>query len=686
MIRDDRLQPATLAQIQAFGRKRGLDDRAAAQYLESLRQRQLKLEKENALVYGYEPPVWYVALALLRNAYWSDQERAYIKRRLGPEWTAEAFADAMRRRLGFAYGVTKLLIMGSNRAAKTDFAAKLLAKAIMQPNRLLCWGAQTLPTQKKNQMPRLWKYLHPDLRARNIATKKANDVVENINYTEKNGFAGSRIVTKWGSKLDFTTYEQKTAAREGVEYDVAIADEEYPQGEYDLLTTRITSRAGEFIGTFTPLHGYTTPIATFLDSAIVTRWHRAYLRPKKAPEMQPWSELNLTKEEYEELTAWRRAGMQGDCNIPESRPEDCFEWLFDQGDGRDPGEVPDRRAFDYTPRVCRCQGGEAAAIWFYASDNPYGKPSGLLIEKMKNRNAESVILSSVYGMAKSTKGVLIKTFGAKNIVKPADIPKRLVRCMVTDPAPERNWVFGWFGKDPVTGIGYMLREWPGRYDIPGVGIPGEWAKPSDRNHGLNDGARGEGQDSFGFGYNRYKFEVARLERWKDYLDWRAKSGTDNPPDRDEIDSWSDRNGACERQLFRLVDSRAAAQSKISKDANQTLLRDLEGLMDGWEIADGQKTAIGYQKLIDLFDSGMLMISEECQNTIACLRLLTGSDGQKGAAKDLVDILRYFAMSAIWSYGDDHATESEQVSVAAPTTPQRRGARGSVGRKKMYVRY
>ena len=48
--------------------------------------------------------------------------------------------------------------------------------------------------------------------------------------------------------------------------------------------------------------------------------------------------------------------------------------------------------------------------------------------------------------------------------------------------------------------------------------------------------------------------------------------------------------------FRILDSRAASQSKISSRQNQSLIEDLEGLMGGWQVADGQRLAVGYSRL------------------------------------------------------------------------------------------
>ncbi|MBR1922012.1 MAG: terminase family protein [Kiritimatiellae bacterium] len=629
-MRDALVQPATARQVAAFARQKGIEPNEAQERLEQLRAAQISRRRGDAFHFGYEPPIWFVVKALIRNPCWSDYERAHIRKRLGADWTAERFAEAMRRRLGFAHGVTKALVMGSNRSGKTDFAAKLSVQTLMLGGKKVVSGAQTHQTQKKNQMARVWNYMPEEIRRKNVATKKATSATENVSYTDKNGFAGSRVTLANGSTLDFVSYEQTTESQEGVECDLVHLDEEYPAGHYDLYSTRITSRAGVFLGTFTPLSGYTSAVAAFLNGSVTTMWHRAYLRPKDGGGREPWRELNLERSEYEKLTAWRRESQGGDCGVPESRPEDCFEWLFDKGDGRYPGPGPDGRAFDFTPRVAVCQGGEAAAVWFYGSDNPYGLPAELIATKMAGEGSDKRILASVYGVAQELKGRMFKKETIeRNVVDAADVPcEDVVDFMVCDPSPERNWCFGWFRFHVPTGVLYMTREWPGNYEVPGQGVPGPWAVVSDRNDGLNDGARGEGQISFGWGYDQIFEEVARLE------------------------------GGAE-MAFRLLDSRAAAQSKISKTTNRLLIEDLEEYCDGWQVADGQRIEIGYTRMNDKFAAGKLKIAAGCVNKITCLKMLTGKDGQKGACKDMVDLVRYAVMSDVWEWRAGGAAGREE---------------------------
>ena len=135
MIRDPMVQPATPQQVAAFAARRKISEDVAREELEKLRERQIAARKSDPFTYGYEPPIWYVVKSLMRNPVWSEYERAHIRKRLGADWTAERFAEAMRKRLGFEYPVTKVLVMGSNRSGKTAFSAKLCVQTLREGNK-----------------------------------------------------------------------------------------------------------------------------------------------------------------------------------------------------------------------------------------------------------------------------------------------------------------------------------------------------------------------------------------------------------------------------------------------------------------------------------------------------------------------------------------------------------------------
>ncbi len=398
--------------------------------------------------------------------------------------------------------------------------------------------------------------------------------------------------------------------------------------------------------TFTPVSGFTPVVADFLENAVVTRYALSYMLPRDGKEPAPWLSLGLSREEYDHLLAYHDTG-KGSCRVPESRPEDCLAWINDREDC-DACVLPGR-AFERVPRVAVAKGGEAAVIWFHGRDNPYGMPQEVIKAAMKNRNATDEIRKRVCGLAKKLKGRRFATFSpAVHIIAPDAIPEGGVCSFVVDPAPERNWFFLW--AKIIDGAVYIYREWPGNYEIPEVGVPGPWAKLSDRANGVNDGDRGEGSEKFGFSLLRYKFEWARLEGWNDYETWvKAEGDYDAIPSDEILEGWSDSNGARERMRRRILDSRAGSQSKISATEDKTLFDLCDEMADGFEPASGKAIGSGEELINTLLYARdgtppRLYISRDCLNTLFALTNYTGRDGQKGACKEAIDCLRYLLQS------------------------------------------
>lgn len=677
-MRDAHYQRASAEMVEKYAAARGIGLTAAATRLEVERRRFIEAMRKDPYTLGYEPDIWLVTKALMRGAPVTVQERGRVRRKTGMEW--DYWADKMRDMLGFRAPVGEVLIMGANRSGKTDFAAKM-AMQLADNGRAqldhrdygsgggkggcnICVGFQTLKTGKGIQEKRLWNYMPQRFKERNIALKKAQRIDEHISYTEQNGFAGSKITFGNGSVLDFVTYEMDVKAIEGSEYDFGWLDEEFPMGFLSTLRSRLASRRGMFMGTFTPISGYTPVVADFLDGMAVTKWHTAYMLPLDGGEPEPWSELGLTREEWKRL-AEQSSAIEADCGVPEARPEECVGWIGAGrlGDG-ERGEDARGRSFAQVPRVAVCKGGEAAAVWFYGSDNPYGMPASVIASAARNRRATAEIKARVYGMAEKLTGRLFPKFSrARNVIAPEDLPKKLVRIMVVDPAPERNWCCSWYGWEPETDVIYKYREWPGNYEIPGVGVPPPWAQLSDRNRGVNDGEYAGGQEDFGMSFLKYKFEWARLEGWKDFEDWSSAarpSGLDWPEDIGIVEEWSELAGTRERIKERVIDARAASQSKMSMKENLTLFEEVEKLAEGFVPASGQKIAVGLDILRDRIETGRYKVTANCTNTIFAYEQYTGRDGQKGAVKDWIDNDRYAVLSGVTEYGAEEACETGEM--------------------------
>lgn len=656
MLRDAYYMPPTVEQVRKFAAAKGIPEMEAKLRIAAGRERFLTAMREDPYTHGYEPDIWLVVKALFRGVEPTRAQRERVRKILNLEWND--FAERMRRHLGFTKPVGEVLIMGANRSGKTDFASKLAMQLADSGGKSMLVGFQTLKTGKGTQMKRLWNYMPKPFKEKNIALKKASRIDEHISYTEQNGFAGSKITFGNRSILDFVTYEMDVKSIEGSEYDFGWLDEEFPQSFLSTLRSRLASKKGILLGTFTPISGYTPVVADFLDGMQVTKWHTAYMLPLDGGIVEPWSELGLAPEEYTAL-------MDDSAEVPESRPEECLKWLLGEGEkGREDG-----RAFVRTPRVAVCKGGEAAAVWFYGSDNPYGSPGSVIRSAAKNRRATSEIKARVYGIAEKLSGRLFPKFSRdKNVIPLEALPKRLVRIHVVDPAPERNWCNGWYGYEKATDTLYKYREWPGNYEVPGVGVPPPWAQLSDRNHGVNDGEYAGGQEDFGMSFLKYKYEWARLERWKDFADW-VKEGHDPlewPENLDEVEEWTELMGTEEPIAERVIDARAASQSKMSMKENLTLFDEVAKLAEGFLPASGQQIAVGLAVLRDRIEDGRYKVTANCTNTIFAYENYTGKDGQKGAVKDWIDCDRYAALSGIFEYDEEDATECGPGAAKQPS--------------------
>ena len=632
MERDMQMGGVTARAAERWAKDHGSSVRRGFEVLEAgLKYEKARREGEPFL-FGYEPPIWFVASALVRNSPVDARMREVVRARTGMDW--EAFAVAMRRACGFEEAVGELLIVGANRSGKTDWAAKRFCRRLVgEGERVFVVGAQTRETSRRTQQERVWHYLPSELRKRN----GAREAVFYLNYKMQTGFTFNKVTLENRSSLSFVTYEQDVnAIMEGPAFDEGWLDEEFGKEWLDGLRFRLASKRGALIATFTPVSGWTPVVQDFLEGMVVTRWTTGYLLPKDGGAALPWAQLGLSEDEWGTLSRWYAGGMKGDCAVPESRPEDCFGWLRDGGAFNEPENVAVGRVFERVPRVARSRNGEAAIVWFLGRDNPYGSPGRVIDVALGGVNAEEMVKRRVYGLAKRTRGSRFPGFDAGvNVVDDARVPAVLARTMVVDPAPERNWFFLWMGVDEDGNV-WVYREWPGSYEIPGVGVPGAWAVASSRRGGVNDGDRGEGQEKFGFSLLRYKAEWARLEEWSDFTGTGASA--------EEIRAWRRRHGTREPLRRRVIDARASSQSKITLGEDRTLFDFCQELDELFEQASGKRIGAGEELINGLLNpargGARLYVARSCRNTIFALQHLTGADGQKGACKEPIDCLRY----------------------------------------------
>lgn len=636
-------------QIGRVAEREGITTLAAANRLMEQREQWITAVAADPYRMGYEPSIWWVAWALHDFPWCQDNTRRYLADRMGVEESKvwETWKQRVRAKLGVPASVVDLLIMGANRSAKSEFGAKSTQRmAVNTPDETVLFLAQQFALSQQTVQPRLWRYMPVEWKKKHMSEDWY------VHYKELKGFSEAQYQLPNRTKVIGKFYSQDPKeALVGSETVWAWPDEEITPNWNDELGRRLASRRGKKLLTFTPISGYTAVVKEFLDGARIVRSVPAYMLPRDGGEQIPWLAVGLSREEWEKRIIEVREKRV--ATVPASRPEDCVAWLDDVPCGTP--EEAKGRDFERAPRVALCFDPRKAVVWFQCQDNPYGEPSEL-IARERDKGADRV-RTVLYGIAvKSRSSVLARYNELIHVIPDDKVPEIGVNYVFDDPSGTRNDAMIWIRSTPTAD--YVYREWPGSYMIPGVGVPGPWAKPSGRNKGWNDGDRDEGSESFGFGFTRMKFEVARLERWKAYQEWaKGRDQRDiaegiGLPDDEEMKDWND-EWAEEQITDRFMDSRAAARHAMTNDGEVTLLEqwnDLGGW--DWNTTPGESIKEGISMIADALDYSQardgtmerppkLFIADSCRNVRFAAATYTGGDSQKGAVKDWIDMLRYF---------------------------------------------
>jgi hypothetical protein len=412
------------------------------------------------------------------------------------------------------------------------------------------------------------------------AAKKGR--VTNINYTVKNGFADGTFVAPNGSQCWFMNYKQDRDVIEGGEVDFWWADELIPIDWLLTLRLRYVTRAGKGVVTFTPVHGFTPTVGEYISGAEVTRWIDSDLLPNTV-------------------------------NYPKGKP----------------GQVP---------YIMRCLNPKMAVIFFQSRFNPFSDYTRL--RETFIGKSSSYILIRAHGVAEKVVGNVFPKFGKHNVIPHDKIPKTGTNYVIMDFAWNRNWAILWFrvekvGKDRERI--YIYREWPDYETY------GEWAIPSTKP----DGERGPAQRPLGYGCNDYK----RMMLQKEGHTLAKTAGTANSSDEIELihvrygDPRSGRataltedGGTCiiDKMAETDADEYGEVPAMFIEPALGVTIAEGVNMINKWLAYDEEKP-------MGILNEPTLYISERCKNTIDCLKIWTGQDGEKGASKDFIDLLRYAAV-------------------------------------------
>ncbi len=576
------------------------------------RAKRLRDEREDPYRYGHEPEFWDVM-----------------------DW---AVAE---RRVACPGQVLEVLILGGNRAAKTEFAAKRMVQGIVSNQNWECLMLHAdEPASRAVQQKRTWKYLPPEWKPSSGKAKKT--ITTKLNYNELSGFTENAFALSNSSHGRFKFYSADVTSLEGMEFDSAWSDELIPLNWVDAVEFRLLTRAeatkalavqlrpllrekaenpalkfprdllgklyqGVHLITFTPILGFTPTCGRFLTGARTIREVEAELLPFTAPD-----------------------GSTGFRKVPRLQV------------GKEPNRL---------------------VGYFHTYDNKYGGNWDGMKAKLGNAT-ERKIKERAYGVPEAAFDTRFPMFGITSHVRPESAtPRGATWYQIVDPCPGRNFSMIWVGVNAL-GEGFIAREWPQEDDyIPGIGSPGPWAVPSTGTR--KDGDKGPAQKPFGFGIKSYKREMARVEREL----YRLTHPGEPTNSRKRIPVW-----------MRIMDSRGGAAPTLAHESPKTLIdlfaeidpEDPEdesfdfqpssksltgeggngGIMDGVEMVND---LLFYDEtLARLNDAGTAMIfqgqaprlyvCERCTNTINALSTWTGADGQKGACKDFADLPRYYAQA------------------------------------------
>ena len=323
-----------------------------------------------------------------------------------PHWKA---ADAMLSEPD----VNELLILGGNRATKSEYAAKRVAMMLCQRPNLRVWCIHTTNMSSvQMQQPLVHKYLPSEYKT----AKKAK--VTNVSFTQKNGFSDNSFVLPNKSQCYFLNQSQDMKVIEGGEVDLIWIDEEISAEWLKTLRFRIATRSGKLILTFTPISGYTSVVKEYMAGAQIVKWLPASMLPDT-------------------------------INVPG-------------------GEV------GMMPHVATCHKSNARVMWFHSELNNYSP--FIEIKRALAGRSNYEIKIRAYGYAESLAGSQFPRFGNWNVIPADQIPKQGTNYMAVDPAGARNWFMLWIRVDE-HGRKFVYREWPdvslGEWSIPGEKADGK---------------------------------------------------------------------------------------------------------------------------------------------------------------------------------------------------------------------
>lgn len=291
----------------------------------------------------------------------------------------------------------EILVLGGNRAGKTEWAAKRVIQTLVNKPDARVWCLHTTNSSSiQMQQNVIWKYMPPELK--NARKTK----ITNIQYSQKNGFSDNTFILPNRSQCFFMNYAQDKKVIEGGEVDLIWCDELVPLDWVETLRYRAITRRGKLVITFTPVLGYSQVVKEYV----------AGCRFKKT---LPASLLAPDKVHV------------GGCPA------------------------------GHMPYIAESMNSNCGVVWFHSQLNPYN-PFDQLAATLEGKTSNEMKIRA-YGWAENTAGSQIPSFTDLSVVTEDKIPKEGTNFMVVDPAGARNWFMLWLRMDK-DGNGFIYREWP----------------------------------------------------------------------------------------------------------------------------------------------------------------------------------------------------------------------------------
>jgi hypothetical protein len=290
----------------------------------------------------------------------------------------------------------------------------------------------------------------------------------------------------------------------------------------------------------------------------------------------------------------------------------------------------------HMPYILECAKPGRFVICFFTQENPYNDWSEM--QKMLAGAPKQEIMIRAYGWTDKLVASALARFADVHIVPPESVPLEGTNYLLADPAGARNWFLLWFRVDSMGRV-FVYREWPDE-------SYGEWALPDKKPDGKEGPAQREG---CGRGIAEYKEIILDCEG-------NGRNGNNG----------SDGNYA-ERICRRMMDPRGGMAAVPGQEEGTTIIELMEdetvdraggkhapmffeqapacGIQEGIQLVN-EWLAFDDELPVSILNAPKLYVSSACKNTIYCMRVWTGRDGEKGASKDPIDLLRYAAKAPL----------------------------------------